>query len=52
MAPLFVFPQNLQALEKDDEEEYQDNRLFVQNAIDIARFRPSELEELVKGSNF
>ncbi|XP_012434897.1 condensin-1 complex subunit CAP-D2 isoform X1 [Gossypium raimondii] len=52
MAPLFVFPQNLQALEKDDEEEYQENRLFVQNAIDIARFRPSELEEFVKGVSF
>ncbi|MFQ6635664.1 hypothetical protein Gotur_011165 [Gossypium turneri] len=52
MAPLFVFPQNLQALEKEDEEEYQENRLFVQNAIDIARFRPSELEEFVKGVSF
>ncbi|KHG09428.1 Condensin complex subunit 1 [Gossypium arboreum] len=52
MAPLFVFPQNLQALEKDDEEEYQGNSLFVQNAIDIARFRPSELEEFVKGVSF
>ncbi|MBA0654795.1 hypothetical protein Goklo_021731, partial [Gossypium klotzschianum] len=37
---------------KDDEEEYQENRLFVQNAIDIARFRPSELEEFVKGVSF
>ncbi|XP_039024885.1 condensin complex subunit 1-like [Hibiscus syriacus] len=54
MAPHFVFPANLQALEKVEEEleDYQDSRLFVQNAIDVSKLRPSELEEFVKGVSF
>ena len=51
MAPHFVFPLNLRALEKDEEEEYQDNLLSVQNPIDVATLRPSQLEEFVKGSS-
>ncbi|XVE95804.1 hypothetical protein REPUB_Repub02eG0164600 [Reevesia pubescens] len=49
MAPFFVFPPNLRALEKDDEE---DNHLSVRNPIDLASLRPSELEEFVKGVSF
>jgi len=45
MAPHFFFPQTLRALE----EEYEDNRLYAQNPIDIASLHPSELEEFVKG---
>ncbi|XVF56261.1 hypothetical protein PTKIN_Ptkin06aG0105000 [Pterospermum kingtungense] len=52
MAPHFVFPQSLRALERDDEEGYQDNRFFVQNPIDVATLRPSQLEEFVKGVSF
>ncbi|XP_038718935.1 condensin complex subunit 1 isoform X2 [Tripterygium wilfordii] len=48
MAPHFVFPQNLRALE----EEQEDNRLYVQNATDFVSLRPSELEEFVKGVSF
>ncbi|KAJ7972141.1 Condensin complex subunit 1 [Quillaja saponaria] len=48
MAPHFVFPQSLRALE----EEHDDNRLYVQSSIDIASLRPSELEEFVKGVSF
>ncbi|OMO50666.1 Condensin subunit 1 [Corchorus olitorius] len=53
MAPLFVFPPNLRALENQDEDdEHQLNRLSVQNPIDVASFRLSELEEFVKGVAF
>ncbi|KAE8728931.1 putative cytochrome P450 [Hibiscus syriacus] len=53
MAPHFLFPPNLQALEKvEEQEDYQDNRLFVQNAIDVSNFRASELEGFVKGVSF
>ncbi|KAK9041417.1 hypothetical protein V6N11_016519 [Hibiscus sabdariffa] len=53
MAPHFVFPPNLQALEKlEEQEDYQDNRLFVQNAIEVSKLPPSELEEFVKGVSF
>ncbi|GMH29408.1 hypothetical protein Nepgr_031251 [Nepenthes gracilis] len=45
MAPTFVFPQNLQALEADDEV----NRLFATNPIDITSIRTAEQEEFVKG---
>ncbi|GAV59130.1 LOW QUALITY PROTEIN: Cnd1 domain-containing protein/Cnd1_N domain-containing protein [Cephalotus follicularis] len=48
MAPNFVFPQNLRALEEEPEE----NRLHAQNPIDIATLRPSQLEEFVKGVSF
>ncbi|XP_022746480.1 condensin complex subunit 1 [Durio zibethinus] len=52
MAPHFVFPQNLRALEKDEEWDYQDNHLSVQNPIDVSRLPPSQLEEFVKGVSF
>ncbi|XVF07116.1 hypothetical protein REPUB_Repub06bG0110700 [Reevesia pubescens] len=52
MAPHFVFPQNIRALEKDDEDEHQHNRLSFQNPIDVASLRPSQLEEFVKGVSF
>lgn len=48
MAPPFIFPQNLQDLE----EEYDDGRLSVQNHTAISSFRPSSLEEFVKGVSF
>ncbi|KAM1432360.1 hypothetical protein TB2_014139 [Malus domestica] len=48
MAPVFVFPPSLRALE----EEQEDNRIRAQNPIDIAALRPSELEEFVKGTSF
>ncbi|KAI6696898.1 hypothetical protein NL676_017017 [Syzygium grande] len=48
MAPPFVFPPNLQALEEDPE----DNRLCAQNPVDVASLRSSELEEFVKGVSF
>ncbi|BBH07209.1 hypothetical protein Prudu_019079 [Prunus dulcis] len=48
MAPSFVFPQSLRALE----EEHEDNRLYARNPLDIASLRPSELEEFVKGISF
>ncbi|CAN6719040.1 unnamed protein product [Malus baccata var. baccata] len=48
MAPVFVFPPSLRALE----EEQEDNRIRAQTPIDIAALRPSELEEFVKGTSF
>ncbi|KAI4348619.1 hypothetical protein L6164_009323 [Bauhinia variegata] len=48
MAPHFVFPHTLRALE----EEHEDNRLIVQNPVEIASLRPAELEEFVKGVSF
>ncbi|XP_059668330.1 condensin-1 complex subunit CAP-D2 [Cornus florida] len=48
MAPRFVFPQNLQALEED----YDDGRLSAQNPTTISSLRSSELEEFVKGVTF
>lgn len=45
MAPHFVFPANLQALE----EECEGGRLYAQNAVGVASLRSSEVEELVKG---
>ncbi|XP_030515808.1 condensin-1 complex subunit CAP-D2 [Rhodamnia argentea] len=48
MAPHFVFPPSLQALEQEPE----DNRLYAQNPVNIASLRSSELEEFVKGLSF
>ncbi|KAF8395656.1 hypothetical protein HHK36_019606 [Tetracentron sinense] len=48
MAPPFIFPPNL----RDLEEEHDDGRLSVQTPIDIRSFRPSQLEEFVKGVSF
>ncbi|KAF8043750.1 hypothetical protein BT93_A1921 [Corymbia citriodora subsp. variegata] len=48
MAPHFVFPPNLQALEAEPE----DNRLYAQSPVDIASLRSSEVEEFVKGLSF
>ncbi|KAL5546545.1 hypothetical protein UlMin_006232 [Ulmus minor] len=48
MAPQFVFPRTLRDLEEDQE----DDRLCVQNPIDVASLRPSQLEEFVKGVSF
>lgn len=48
MAPPFIFSQNLQALK----EEYDDGRLSIQNPTAISSFRPSSLEEFVKGASF
>ncbi|KAK9272550.1 hypothetical protein L1049_002923 [Liquidambar formosana] len=48
MAPSFIFPQNLRALE----EEHEDGRLYAQTLTDTAALRPSELEEFVKGVSF
>ncbi|KAI5317984.1 hypothetical protein L3X38_037691 [Prunus dulcis] len=45
MAPSFVFPQSLRALE----EEHEDNRLYAPNPLDIASLCPSKLEEFIKG---
>ncbi|KAK4839260.1 hypothetical protein QYF36_020465 [Acer negundo] len=55
MAPHFVFPQNLRALEEEDEDEtadYNNNRLYAQNPVDITSMRPVQLEEFVKGVAF
>lgn len=46
MAPPFVFPQILRALEEDPEDNH---RLFAQNIVDVTSLRPSDLEEFVKG---
>ncbi|XP_065857315.1 condensin-1 complex subunit CAP-D2 [Euphorbia lathyris] len=51
MPPHFVFPQTLRSLEVEDDDP-GDNRICVQNPIDVASFRPSELEEFVKGVSF
>lgn len=48
MASLFVFPQTFRSLEQD----YDDNRLSVQNPTEVASLSPSQLEEFVKGSSF
>ncbi|KAA8518000.1 hypothetical protein F0562_015474 [Nyssa sinensis] len=48
MAPPFIFPQNLHALEED----YDDGRLYAQNPITISSLRSSEIEEFVKGVSF
>ncbi|XP_019431612.1 PREDICTED: condensin complex subunit 1-like [Lupinus angustifolius] len=48
MAPHFVFPRHLQDLDQD----HEDNRLFVQNPLDISSLQPSQIEELVKGVSF
>ncbi|KAJ0246779.1 Condensin complex subunit 1 [Hirschfeldia incana] len=49
MAPPFVFPQILRALEEDPEDNH---RLFAQNHVDVTSLRPSDLEEFVKGVSF
>ncbi|KAG2258225.1 hypothetical protein Bca52824_077519 [Brassica carinata] len=49
MAPPFVFPQILRALEEDPEDNH---RLFAQNPVDVTSLRPSDLEEFVKGVSF
>ncbi|CAH2063888.1 unnamed protein product [Thlaspi arvense] len=49
MAPPFVFPQILRALEEDPEDNH---RLFAQNTVDVTSLRPSDLEEFVKGNTF
>ncbi|CAK9322761.1 unnamed protein product [Citrullus colocynthis] len=48
MASHFVFPQTLRSLEQN----YDDNRLCVQNPTEIASLPPSQLEEFVKGISF
>lgn len=48
MAPPFVFPQILRALEEDPEDNH---RLFAQNTVDVTSLRSSDLEEFVKGIN-
>lgn len=48
MAPYFVFPRNLQDLE---EESTEDNRLCVQNSVNVASLPSSQLEEFVKGNS-
>ncbi|XP_010246866.1 PREDICTED: condensin complex subunit 1 isoform X2 [Nelumbo nucifera] len=48
MAPSFIFPPNL----RDLETEHDEDRLSVQAPVDIGSFRPSELEEFVKGVSF
>ncbi|VVB05952.1 unnamed protein product [Arabis nemorensis] len=49
MAPPFVFPQILRALEEDPEDNH---RLFAQNIVDVSSLRSSDLEEFVKGVSF
>ncbi|KFK34945.1 hypothetical protein AALP_AA5G214200 [Arabis alpina] len=49
MAPPFVFPQILRALEEDPEDNH---RLFAQNTVDVTSLRSSDLEEFVKGVSF
>lgn len=51
MARNFVFPQNLQALEEQEDEEHDGNRLYAQNPISITSMHPSELVEFVKGQS-
>ncbi|XP_022983683.1 condensin complex subunit 1 [Cucurbita maxima] len=48
MASPFVLPQTLRSLEQD----YDDNRLCVQNPTEVASLPPSQLEEFVKGVSF
>ncbi|KAL5743754.1 hypothetical protein ACOSQ2_026870 [Xanthoceras sorbifolium] len=52
MAPHFVFPQNLRALEEEDEPADYDSRIYAQSPVDIASMRPVQLEEFVKGVAF
>lgn len=47
MAPLFVFPRTLEDLEHEGRED--DDRLYVQNPVNIASLVSSQLEEFVKG---
>lgn len=48
MAPHFVFPRTLQDLEEEENDD-NNNRLCVQNPVDVASLRSSQLEEFVKG---
>ncbi|XP_043702705.1 condensin complex subunit 1 isoform X2 [Telopea speciosissima] len=48
MAPAFIFPPNIRDLEADCD----DDRLSVRTSVEISSFRPSELEEFVKGVSF
>ncbi|KAK6941728.1 Condensin complex subunit 1, N-terminal [Dillenia turbinata] len=50
MAPPFIFPQTLRALEDDSDSD--NSRLSVQFPTDITSLRPSDLEEFVKGLSF
>ncbi|KAG5080199.1 hypothetical protein GLYMA_02G157700v4 [Glycine max] len=50
MAPLFVFPRTLEDLEHEGRED--DDRLYVQNPVNIASLVSSQLEEFVKGVSF
>ncbi|KAI8559174.1 hypothetical protein RHMOL_Rhmol04G0152700 [Rhododendron molle] len=48
MAPPFIFPPTLHALEAD----HDDGRLSAQNPTDVFSLRPSQLEDFVKGLSF
>ncbi|XP_058210768.1 condensin-1 complex subunit CAP-D2 isoform X2 [Rhododendron vialii] len=48
MAPPFIFPPTLHALEAD----HDDGRLSTQNPTDVSSLRPSQLEDFVKGLSF
>ncbi|KAG8372081.1 hypothetical protein BUALT_Bualt12G0029400 [Buddleja alternifolia] len=50
MAPPFIFPQSLTALEDDNESDYA--HLTVQTPFSLSSLRPSEVEEFVKGVSF
>ncbi|KAJ9548071.1 hypothetical protein OSB04_020614 [Centaurea solstitialis] len=50
MAPTFVFPKTLTALEEDSGDD--GGHLSVQNPTSISSLRPSDLEEFVKGVSF
>ncbi|KAL2325982.1 hypothetical protein Fmac_025040 [Flemingia macrophylla] len=51
MAPHFVFPRTLEDLEQEGHDD-DDNRLYVQNPVDIASLVSSQVEEFVKGVSF
>ncbi|XAR69601.1 hypothetical protein NMG60_11001254 [Bertholletia excelsa] len=49
MAPQFIFPPNLHALEEEDD---GDGRISVQNSTALSSLRLSEIEEFVKSVSF
>ncbi|CAI9099685.1 OLC1v1036544C1 [Oldenlandia corymbosa var. corymbosa] len=53
MAPVFVFPRTLHALEEEDEDNSSNYiRLSVFKSISVTGMRPAELDEFVKGVSF
>ncbi|GAA0170382.1 chromatin/chromatin-binding, or -regulatory protein [Lithospermum erythrorhizon] len=52
MAPSFIFPQTLEALEGDRDSSDDDSHLTVQTLTPLSSLSPADLEEFVKGVSF